>query len=80
MGNELCSECGKPSVGKGLCRRCYDKQRLVITINVSKKIRDYVRDLSEDNKWSMTKTIQYLLDGGLKWHRKKLDAKEEFEL
>lgn len=77
----VCSECGgSPIVGKGKCRKCYDKKRLIIVLNIKKDLVPEVHEFANQKRWSMPYTINYLTKCGLKWVQKQEALKEEFDI
>lgn len=77
--NPVCSECGGvPVIAHGLCRKCYDAQRLSIKINVDVAITPQVKEFADNKRWSMPRTLNYLIGCGLKWEKNIKEMKEKY--
>lgn len=80
MPEPVCSECGGPGVvANGICRKCYDKQRAIVTLNIAKDIKGKVLDFAKDKKWSMPYTCNYLMKCGLKWVQEAETMREKYK-
>jgi len=77
----LCSECAKaPAIAKGLCRKCYERQRVIPRIAISKRIQPQVQELMDKMGWELAQTCNILMEKGLKYMEKREKIKEEWDL
>jgi len=78
MPKPVCSECGKPSFARGLCRLHYDKTRKILRFAISERVKPEVLALAEKNRWEISYTLNQLLEAGLSWFKKKEQVAEEY--
>lgn len=75
--NSIC-QCGKPAVARGLCRGCYDKDRLIPRIAISRELQSQIEIRAKKSGRGMSHTINELLGFGLRYIDKIDKIKEEY--
>jgi hypothetical protein len=78
MPAPVCSECGKPSLARGLCRLHYDKSRVLLRFAISEEHKGAVLALAKDKGWGIPYTINQLIGFGIRWMGKKEAIEKEW--
>lgn len=78
--SNLRCKCGKPAFAKGKCRVCYDRDRSISNVAISKEIQDQFNALHKKMGWSFSFTANFLMKKGLKFIQKQKELKEQWEI